>query len=658
MANSPTTHDQSGPLPVAITAAVRWHGLLTAGAWLFVSLGIASALGAIAAFYLKQPALAPTLALLSGGILVIGAALLPACLLASARRRVVEAADAAAVTRRQRAVAEMARAENEQAPQAIFSGSDEPDIVFTAERARLLQLAGWPQSIIAAPLLLVAIGITMWFWPTSSNVMSEDTWGFGIGVACLIISFPILIFERRLSVAATASVVDLPEAGSLSRLIRVALWSLIIVGAGEIARSMGVTVVVYLYWLLASIIVAAAAEAFLRVLVAPFLPSATMEEARGLCDSVVAGLILPRLGAGQSTVSGLKERFGIDLSQSWALGFIRRVSGPLIVVMLIFAWFLTGVTVLSLNERGIYERNGVPTAVLPSGMHVHFPWPFGIVHRIDAGRVYQVTLADTDTVQLPRIDADELDTSAFDRVWNTKHDADAFYVVPGNDEKGADINAAQVLNSDVRVYYRIGLDDAAAIASVYQLNAPENIVRSLSRRELARVFASRTLMAAIGENRASLATAVQAAVQATLDKEQSGLEITAVTIDSIHPPAKAAAAYHGVQESEIISATEVAAARRNSAVVLSEKNREAIVKRRNNEWLAAQKGSDARVEAKRFAAEAQMWKTAGEAMAIERWLQALGKGLPRSQLTIIDHRLQLIDGPVLDLRRFAAPVDK
>ena len=59
----------------------------------------------------------------------------------------------------------------------------------------------------------------------------------------------------------------------------------------------------------------------------------------------------------------------------------------------------------------------------------------------------------------------------------------------------------------------------------------------------------------------------------------------------------------------------------------------------------------------RFAAEAEAWHIAPKALALERWLEALGKGLSRAQLDIIDHRLRLVDGPVLDMRRFAAPVD-
>ena len=640
-------------LPISVTAAVRWYGVLVVAAWVVTLIGVVTGFGAVALWFMTQPQTASVLALVSSVWLLASAALVPASVLASGRRRLVEAADAATVTRQQRLAAQQARDENSQVPQAIFSGSDEPDIVFQAERTRLLRLAGWPQTVLSLPQLLAAAALVVWLWP----VIGVVPFGFGLGVTCLVFAFPVLVFERRLSVAATTTVSDLPEAGSLSRFMRVALWGLIIIGAGEIARSLGATAAIWALWLYAVVVVTIAAEAMLRVMIAPFLPAADVEEARGLCDSFVAGIILPRLGAGRSTMAGLKERFGIDLSQSWALSFVRRVSGPLIIVLLFVAWLLSGVTMVSLHERGVYERGGQPVAVLNSGMHVHLPWPFGIVRRMDAGRVNQVTLADNKLEEQIRIPADAINTSAFDRVWSKDHAADAVYVVPGNGRSDSERRAPQVLGSDVRIYYRIGQRDEDALRALYRLSDPELTIRTLARRELMRVFATRTLISAIGENRASLAAIVKTAVQQALNKEESGLEITAVTVDSIHPPANAAAAYHGVQEAEIISEAEVAEAKRNSAVTLSEKKIEAITAERSAQWLAVQKVSEARIEQAKFIAEAKIWSLSSEVMALERWLQVLGKGLSRSQLSIIDHRLNLVDGPVLDLRRFATPVE-
>lgn len=650
---APTT---PATVPLAVERAARWYPLLAAVGWSTLVVGSGLAVAAVVFSVLKSPLIASALALPAAGALIAAAALLPAALLAAARRRIAEAAEAALVARQQRAAVAERAAEGE-AAQALFSGNDDPDLLVQAEQARVVRLAGWPQTAIALPLALAAGVLVWWAWPQVGVVPG----GMGIGIALLFAAFPVLVVERRLTLVAggVPAASELPEGAGLARVLRLLLWVLVIAGAGEVARALGAGVVVWALWFIAGLTMAVAAEVVLRVFAAPFLPAAAVAEARGLADSAIAGLVLPRLGAGIAGGAEIKERFGIDLSQSWALTFVRAAFPPLLLVLLVLGWLLSGVTALSLQERGVYERLGAPVAVLKSGLHVHLPWPFGVVRRIEDGAVHELAVglqAEEQAEALPRLPANASDTRLYDRIWRLDHAADALYVVPGS---GSDATgqAVQVLNSDVRVFYRIGLDDASARAALYGLATPDDTVRLAARRQLARVFATRPLMSAIGEDRAQLGAAVRTALQADLTTNGSGLEIIAVTVDSIHPPSAAAAAYHGVQEASIIAAREVADAKRNATVVLSEKNIEAIVARANGTWLAASRVAEARVDTTRFTAEAEAWRTAPKALALERWLEALGKGLSRAQLDIIDHRLRLVDGPVLDMRRFAAPVD-
>jgi hypothetical protein len=644
-------------LPSAVQRAARWQVLVAVCAWSALVLGIAAALAAVVVHLIGIAPLARALALPGAGLLVAAAGLLPAWLLIAARVRVAEAADAVQVAQRQRQAAAAARAADAPA-QALFGEGDDPDLLVQAERARVLRLAGWPQALVGLPLALAAAALAWFGWPLAGTVPG----GFGLGIALLLVAFPVLVVERRLTLAAAqpggAAAGDLPEAAGLSRLLRLLLWTLVVTGAAEVARALGASVVVWLLYVQAALVIAVAVEVALRTAAAPFLPAAALAEVRGLADSALAGLVLPRLGGGVASGSGLKERFGIDLSQSWALGFVRAAALPLVAGLLVLGWLLSGVTTLALQERGVYERFGAPVEVFTSGLHLHLPWPFGVVRRIEAGAVHEVAIGLTTestaspATVLKRIAADSTDTRAFDRVWRLDHAADALYLVPG-DTTDATSRATQVLNSDVRVFYRVALDDTSARASLYTLSAPEESVRLAARRQLARVFATRPLMAAIGADREQLGAAVRSALQT--DLTTSGLEIIAVTIDSIHPPAKAAAAYHGVQEAGLIADREVANARRDATVVMSEKAVEAIVTRSNAQAQSFIQVAGARVDTTLFTADAEAWRIAPQALALERWLQALRKGLSSAQLDIIDHRLRLVDGPVLDLRRFAAP---
>ncbi len=662
-------------LPLSVQHAARWYGTLAVSGWSAFIAGVGLSLAAGATYILGQPSLASALALPGAGALLAAAALLPAAILTSARQRMAEAADTALVARQQRHAAAAARVDDAPAAQALFAGGDDPDVLVQAESARVLRLAGWPQAAVALPLASAA-GIIAWLsWPNTSAAPG----GFGLGFALLLISFPVLVLERRLTlVGSSGTTSDLPEAAGLSRILRLFMWTLVVVGAAEIARSLGANVAIWALWVQTIVVIAVAAELALRVAAAPFLPAATINEARGLADSALAGLMLPRLGAGKGGATELKERFGIDLSQSWALRFVRHVSIPLLAILLLIGWLLSGITTLSLQERGVYERFGAPVAVLKSGLHIHLPYPIGIVRRIDAGVVYELTVGlDKDATRtnsaneksstknegdkasvapvpsMQRLAADVTDTRTFDRVWRREHAADALYIVPG-DGGDATSRAAQVLNSDVRIFYRIGMDDDSARAALYGLSSAEETLRLAARRQLARVFATRSLMNAIGEDREQLGAGVRSALQAELSANGSGLEIIAVTIDSIHPPKEAAAAYHGVQEASIIAARGVSEARGNAATVMSEKEIEATVGRNNVAWTAANLVAKAKVETTLFNADAQAWRSASKVLALERWLKVMGSGMANAQLDIIDHRLRLLDGPVLDMRNFNA----
>ncbi len=210
----------------------------------------------------------------------------------------------------------------------------------------------------------------------------------------------------------------------------------------------------------------------------------------------------------------------------------------------------------------------------------------------------------------------------------------------------------------MRVFYRIGLDDAAAFAALYHVTSPTTAVRVAAGRLLVDQFAARTLFQVIGADRDALSAAFRAALQRELDALGSGLEITAVAIDSIHPPTRAAASYHGVQAAEISARTEIASARSDAAKLIAEAEAEAVVTRDQGASSAADLTSKARSDAIRFDAEVGAFAKARQALIQERWLRALGSGLSRGQLTIIDHRLQITEGPVIDLRRFSPPTDK
>jgi regulator of protease activity HflC (stomatin/prohibitin superfamily) len=182
------------------------------------------------------------------------------------------------------------------------------------------------------------------------------------------------------------------------------------------------------------------------------------------------------------------------------------------------------------------------------------------------------------------------------------------------------------------------------------------LIRSTASRILVHDFASRTLDELLGEQRIGLADEIGRAVQADLQKLDSGVEILATVVEAIHPPAGAANAYHGVQAAQI------------GAQALISRERGAAGEHTNQALLQASTARDQAVaSAREVNAGAQAatcvcrrtkgLRQRGQAFVLEQYLGQLTQGLAHAKLLILDHRLGADGAPTIDLRSFTLPAD-
>jgi regulator of protease activity HflC (stomatin/prohibitin superfamily) len=142
-----------------------------------------------------------------------------------------------------------------------------------------------------------------------------------------------------------------------------------------------------------------------------------------------------------------------------------------------------------------------------------------------------------------------------------------------------------------------------------------------------------------------------------MDELNSGVEILAVVIEAIHPPAGAANAFHGVQAAEISAETLVARERGAAAEQTNEAQLNASL-RQDDAIAKAREGIAASEVAKlRFQAEQSAFHEAGQAFLTEEYFNQLAMGLSHSKALVIDHRIGGSITPTLDLRSMMLPVD-
>jgi len=510
--------------------------------------------------------------------------------------------------------------------------------------APTLWLAGW------AVLVLVSLQQAWNLQLPAATLGASASVG---AVLSLLLAFGLLVFERQLAQQPT---VEWPEASPLAQLTRVAIIVLVLGALCLLFAAPASVWPVRLAVLMGVLPGMVAVELLLRAVLSLFIPRRDTLEPTLLGRSVIADLLRWPPQPLLALQHELHNRFGIDLRQIWAFSYMRRAFLPVLALVALVGWLLTGVHEVPLQGRGIYERFGKPVEVFGPGLHVALPWPLGRVLNVEYGIVHELASNVGDSGAPSDISPAEGPAPAIaNRLWDASHVNDKSQVIAS---QRADQQSFQIVNMDVRFVYRIGLSDSAALAATYNSADVPTLIRSTASRVLVHEFASRTLDGLLGADRVSLAEEIGRAVQADLQTLDSGVEILATVVEAIHPPAGAANAYHGVQAAQIGVQASIARERGAAAEQTNQAQLQASIVHDQAQATAREIDATARAADLRFSADRQAYVTAGHAFVLEQYLSQLSQGLVDAKLLILDHRLGGSgNAPTIDLRTFTLPAD-
>lgn len=512
------------------------------------------------------------------------------------------------------------------------------------DRGLIGRCARWPQAI-AVTLLSYAAIASAWSTLSSAGIPAvPSATNLTLGAIAIALAFPFLIVER---VVAAIPETRLPESPPLRALLLLPVLTLPAAGLMLIATGLGVPYAARLDGAIALPLIAIALELSLRAQARCFLPAPGAEDARAAIDAILARLIAEGV-LSRGLTAPIRDHLGLDFSRGWALRFIRAAIPPVALLLLVLSWGLSGLVLVGLDQRAIYERFGQPAAVLHPGLHAILPWPMGRVRRLEFGTLHELSLSEPAAMAEPiRTAAEDPPPPDADRLWEQAHPAELIFLIAS---EAAGRQTFQVVAADIKIRYRIGLTDAAALKAAYALADPEARLRGAAGRAIARFFATRTLDAVLGENREKMALDLRAAIQADLDAANAGLDLAAVAIEAVHPPAGAAEAYHAVQAAQIAAITSISGERTMAASTKAKAEQYATEIVARAQAAGAETRGTASADLTRFTADHAAAQAGGESFLFERRLTAIAAGLAKSTLTILDHRIDPADAPMLDLR--------
>jgi regulator of protease activity HflC (stomatin/prohibitin superfamily) len=458
------------------------------------------------------------------------------------------------------------------------------------------------------------------------------------------LAFISLIAERTM---AAFPAPQLQEAPALRRILLVTTVLLLAAACLELARANALEWLIWVAIALTCVPSAIALELATRALARLFLPAPPAKAATAVANSLLASVLT---GGPRSPGNFLRTHLGLDFARSWALSYLSAAVVPALVGTALFCWSLSGVKLIDLGQRGVYERFGAPVEVVGPGLHVLLPWPLGRLRPVEYGAIHSVAIGvDQAEESGPDMAAEALPPVTLNRLWESAHPGQANYLVP-SPSTGTGQQGFQTVSTEISVLYRVGLTDAQALDSVYTVAQPQDLVREAAGRLVLRYFNSRTLESVLGARRETIADTLRNELVADLNSYHAGIDVVSVLIEEIHPPAGAAAAYHAVQAAQINASASISNELGRAKRVGGTAQQEAHLLVSAAAASASETLSTANAEAIRFTADRGAYSTGGRAFLIERWYSNLVRALGQSTLTIIDHRLSPSQAPVLDLR--------
>lgn len=500
-----------------------------------------------------------------------------------------------------------------------------------------------------AAIVLISV---LWQLPIPANDAGEA--GYFAGSVFILCAFAVLVLERHWTLK---NPLEWPEAAKLAPMMRMMIGVFLLSAlALMFAREASVwpAHLLMLTGLLPGLV---ALELFLRALMAMFSPPREDKEPEFIAGSLLAAQICWPPRPLQFVQNELHQHFGIDLRQIWAFHFMRRALLPLAAILLLTGWLLTGISEVPLTQRGIYESFGKPVAVRQPGLHAGLPWPFGRTRMVDNGEVHELTTGSEEPVTTAAVTvADTAEGPApesANRLWDSGHSSDKSQIIASATR---DRQSFQIMNMDVRFVYRIAMNDGAAMASLYHTDNMPVLIRSIANQVLVHDFSSRTLDSLLGSDQTRLAADIGRKVQSQLDHLNSGVELLATVIESIHPPAGAADAYHSVQAAQILAQSAIAGEKGQAAQQLNAAQQFARLAQDTASAQSHENLDQAQVMALRFNAENQAYQTGGQSFLTDRYFSQLILAMQQHpEVLIVDHRIGGGTSPVLDLRNFTLP---
>ncbi len=226
-------------------------------------------------------------------------------------------------------------------------------------------------------------------------------------------------------------------------------------------------------------------------------------------------------------LSYLEKNTGITMRSLWSMQLIKLSLPYAALLAVLLLWGATGITLVESHQEGAHYRMGrLQTETLAPGLHVTLPWPLDRVEVYDTATVNGMTIG-----YVSEGDADNL--------WTEAHGTEEYRLLLGGGNELVSVN--------LRILYRIG-DLRAYLTSTA---SPELLMSSAAYELVTLHTIELDLNTMLSTDREQFAAAFKEKLAARIAPYQTGIEITDIVLESIHPPVEVADVYQALISADI-----------------------------------------------------------------------------------------------------------
>jgi modulator of FtsH protease HflK len=282
-------------------------------------------------------------------------------------------------------------------------------------------------------------------------------------------------------------------------------------------------------------------------------------------------------------------------------GFNGGVGVLALIAIVLVIWLLSGIYRVDPNEAAVVQRFGALARTETLGLHYHLPAPIESVTIVDVTSRHQTEIGSL----------------------NSRGSSDVGTMLTGD---------SNIVELGFVVVWQV----RDPVKYIFKVADPEDVLQRAAESAMREVIGQTDVQMALNEGRGQIETSSAAILQSTLDRYDSGIQIAAIQLQRVDPPAPVVDAFHDVQRAraELEQARNDAEKYRNDILPRARGDAQQVI-----QGAAAYKDktiAEATGEAAQFISVLDAYRAARDVTARRLYIETMEAILQHSRKIIID----------------------